>query len=249
MPAGKFYTADYEGEMVSVNTSWRDRNDPNSMTWVEKTIINDDHPGVAHIIGNSTDRKDFNLILLKGQVGGKGGVRSVGQTYGCNYLYKDFTPTFLVCTQKSICAEIADSGYGEENVVYSSIKNILNHPGTFHLYPNIYTANVGNLAMRLACADGHKTVYMLGMTGYSLPEDNIYYEPDHRIYLPAEVEQANNKFTQENVKTFLTYDDVEFFYVCKEKGLMPEAYNWCPNVVEITHLEYIARANLGAIAN
>ena len=80
MSQGRFYTADYLGEMVSANTSWKTRNDPDSMTWVEKTILNDDHDGVAHVIGNSKSRNKFDLRLLKGQVGGARGVRSVGQS-------------------------------------------------------------------------------------------------------------------------------------------------------------------------
>ena len=107
MSAGKFYTADYAGETVSHNVSWKNRNDPNSMIWVEKTITNDTHNKVAHVIGNSTSRKDFDLNLLTGQTGGADGVQSVGQTYGCNQLYKDFAPTFLISVNKKICADNA----------------------------------------------------------------------------------------------------------------------------------------------
>ena len=243
-----FYTEDYEGEMVSVATSWRDKNDPNKMTWVEKTVINDDHDGVAHVIGNSKSRNNFDLRLLKGQVGGAQGVRSVGQSYGCNLLYKDFSPTFLIATNKYICADIADSGYGEDNIVYSNVKNILLHPGNFHLYPQMFTASIGTLALRLACADGHKKVFMVGMTCYDKEDDNIYIGK-HDSYRNANVEGANSKLIKDACKVFLTYDDVEFYYVCKDKGLMPEAYNWTPNVKEISYLEYYNLAGLGAIAH
>jgi hypothetical protein len=248
MPQGRFYTADYLGEMVSANTSWRDRNNPESMTWIEKTIINDEHDGVAHVIGNSKSRRKFDLRTLNGQVGGAKGVRSVGQSYGCNLLYKDFAPTFLIALNKNICAELAASDYTQENIVYSNVKNILANTGSFHLYPNIYTGSAGNLALRLACADGHKQVFMVGMTCYNDPLDNVYIGK-HNSYKETNMESANTKFTQENAKTFLTYSDVEFYYVASDIGLMPEAYNWCPNVKEITYLQYYNLAGLGAIAH
>jgi hypothetical protein len=94
MSQGRFYTADYLGEMVSANTSWKTRNDPESMSWIDKTIINDEHTNVAHVIGNSKSRNRFDLRLLKGQTGGALGVRSVGQSYGCNLVYKDLTQHF-----------------------------------------------------------------------------------------------------------------------------------------------------------
>jgi len=248
MPAGQFYTADYLGEMVSVNTSWRDRNNPDSMTWIEKTIINDDHDSVAHVIGNSKSRHKFDLNLLKGQTGGAKGVRSVGQSYGCNLLYKDFSPTFLITTNKHICSEIAASDYTKENIVFSNVKNILAHPSSFHLYPKMFTGSMGTLALRLACADGHKQVFMVGMTCYHKEDDNIY-AGKHDAYKSINVESSNAKFIQETCKIFLSYSDVEFYYVASDIGLMPEAYNWCPNVKEITYLQYYNLAGLGAIAH
>ena len=248
MSQSRFYTRDYLGEMVSANTSWKTRNDPDSMTWVERTIINDDHNGIAHVIGNSTSRKDFDLNLLNGQVGGARGVQSVGQSYGCNLLYKDFTPTFLVCTNQKLCNEIAQSNYCEDNIVYTNVKNILAHPQKFHLYPKLFTASVGNLALRLACADGHTTVFLVGMTTYITSDDNLYLGK-HELYKDVNIEGANAKLVRDACKIFLTYPDVQFYYVAKDPGLMPEAYNWCPNVKELTYMQYISHAQLGAIAH
>ena len=246
MPQGKFYTKDYTGETISQNTSWKNRNSPDSMIWVEKTIFNDDHDSIAHVIGHSTSRDNFDLNLLNGQTGGKDGVRSVGQTYGCNLLYKDFTPDFLICTNKTICSEIADDGYGKENIVFSNVKNILQHEGHFHLYPHFTPNNAGTLALKLACADGHKKIFLVGMTTYNAPNDNMYYGK-HDAYKEVNVDGANGKFIQDCAKLFLLYDDVEFYYVCKDLGLMPEAYNWIPNIKEITKIQYYNLASLGAV--
>lgn len=241
--------------MVSANTSWKTRNDPSSMTWVERTIFNEDHGGIAHVIGNSKSRKDFDLNLLNGQVGGSKGVKSVGQSYGCNLLYKDFHPTFLITTNKHICRDIAETGYAEDNVVFANVKNILAYPGNFHLYPKLFSASAGNLAMRLACADGHKTVFMIGMTGYRESTDNMYIDDnwylgdDVQVYTEVNVQGANDKFITDSCKIFLTYSDVQFYYVDKDLGLMPEAFNWCPNVKEITYMQYYNLASLGAIAH
>jgi hypothetical protein len=88
---------------------------------------------------------------------------------------------------------------------------------------------------------------MIGMTTYNTPEDNIYFET-HDAYGAVNTEGANSKFISDCTKIFLTYNDVEFFYVAKDAGLMPEEYNWCPNVKEITYNQYYSLASLGAIA-
>lgn len=243
----KFYTADYDGEMISTGTSWRNRKNPEHMHWVEKSIINDQHDAIAHVLGNSSSRinKFINLNMLKGQVGGKDGVRTVGQTYGCNLLYKDFNPDFLIVKNKDLANEIAASGYCENNIVYTNVKNILEHQGKFFLYPQDYSASIGSLAIRLACADGHKTVYLVGMDTYSAPDDNVYASE----YGEIDPLQINNKLFKEYSEIMLTYDDVSF-YLCSDNSYeLPDPFKWIPNLKKLHWMEYISHANLGAIAH
>jgi len=86
------------------------------------------------------------------------------------------------------------------------------------------------------------------MTCYDKEDDNIYIG-EHDVYRETHVESANAKLIQEACRIFLTYNDVEFYYVAKEVGLMPEAYNWTPNVKEINYNQYFNLAGLGAIAH
>jgi len=56
-------------------------------------------------IGNGTSRKDFNLEKL----------RPHGKIYGCNALYRTFTPDVLTAVDHGIMHEIYHSGYCNEN--------------------------------------------------------------------------------------------------------------------------------------
>jgi len=58
-------------------------------------------------IGNGESRKDFDLDKL----------RPFGKIYGCNGLYRDFTPDLLLAMDYNICHEIYRSGYAFENPV------------------------------------------------------------------------------------------------------------------------------------
>ena len=58
--------------------------------------------------GNGESRKDFDLEQL----------RPFGKIYGCNGLYRDFTPDVLVGMDYNICHEIYRSGYAFEHPVY-----------------------------------------------------------------------------------------------------------------------------------
>jgi hypothetical protein len=56
-------------------------------------------------IGNGESRKDFNLDLLK----------PYGKIYGCNALYREYTPDVLVSVDHGIMHEIYQSGYCYKN--------------------------------------------------------------------------------------------------------------------------------------
>jgi len=59
-------------------------------------------------LGNGESRKGVNLDLLK----------PYGKIYGCNALYRDFTPDVLVAVDQGITHEIYQSGYAYTNECY-----------------------------------------------------------------------------------------------------------------------------------
>ena len=59
-------------------------------------------------IGNGESRKNFDLETL----------RPYGKIYGCNGLYRDFTPDILLAMDYNICHEIYRSGYAFDHPVY-----------------------------------------------------------------------------------------------------------------------------------
>lgn len=58
-----------------------------------------DFDDVAYIIGNGTSRKNFDLNLLKGK----------GTSFGCNAIYRDWEPDYLVAIDDLIINEIRKS--------------------------------------------------------------------------------------------------------------------------------------------
>ena len=59
-------------------------------------------------LGNGESRKDVNIDALKPH----------GKIYGCNALYREYTPDVLVAVDQGITHEIYHSGYAYENMCY-----------------------------------------------------------------------------------------------------------------------------------
>ena len=82
------------------------------------------------IIGNGESRMDFDLTSLK----------EAGKIYGCNALYRDFSPDILVAGDVDITVEVVKSGYCKNNncvfsdwnpipaEAYSLLQNDLSNP-------------------------------------------------------------------------------------------------------------------------
>lgn len=59
----------------------------------------------AFVLGNGESRSPLNLDVLK----------TKGKVYGCNALYRDFTPDGLICVDSGMMQEVYDSGYALTN--------------------------------------------------------------------------------------------------------------------------------------
>jgi len=87
-------------------------------------------------IGNGESRKDFDLERL----------RPFGKIYGCNGLYRDFTPDVLVAMDYNICHEIYRSGYAFKHIAY--LKQWEKNPASLYeklFYPETVAKFLGNV--------------------------------------------------------------------------------------------------------
>ena len=250
----KFYTSEYEGEMVTNSISWRDGNKEDNGVWIPKTIFNEDHVETAFVLGNGPSILKYDYALFEGVRASRDfsvsrAPESVGQTYACNLFYQHWTPTFLICFNDDVCTAIKKSNYAEDNIVYSNRRNITKHPNLFHLYPHFEKLFAGPAALRLAAADGHQKVFMLGFDLYDDTKPHIFPETK-RSYQPiTDYNAVNNKLIEQCKRVFDTYEEVNFFHVIQESQHMNETiveeWKWCPNLQTIGYQQFYALAHLG----
>jgi hypothetical protein len=108
--------------------------------------------GNAYIIGNGPSREGFNLNTLK----------TSGQTYGCNALYRDFVPDYLFMVDSKITKGIVEDRVYEKCICYAPSLEANRYPGKINLIPNNPYWVSGQQAMWTACVHGHKNIYLIG---------------------------------------------------------------------------------------
>ena len=84
----------------------------------------------------------------------------MGDTYGCNALYRTHTPTVLVATDRPIAEAIQHSGYSRKNRFYT--RRPLPGLGAQAVPKDYFGFSSGPIATALAAADHNTPVYLLG---------------------------------------------------------------------------------------
>lgn len=105
---------------------------------------------IAFVLGNGLSRQHLNLAHLK----------NCGKIYGCNALYRQFTPDVLVSTDRPISEAIQNSGYALKNKFYT--RRPLPDLGALDLLKKYYTYSSGPNAVALAAHDRYCKIYLLG---------------------------------------------------------------------------------------
>lgn len=104
----------------------------------------------AFVLGNGQSRMGMPLHDLQQR----------GPIYGCNALYRDFTPDVLVATDRPIAQTIEQSGYAGKNRFYTRRPG--ENTGSLVIPKAYFGYSSGPVAVALASLDHNKKIYMLG---------------------------------------------------------------------------------------
>lgn len=104
----------------------------------------------AFVLGNGISRRGLSLD----------NIQQFGPIYGCNALFREFTPTVLVATDKPIALHIEETGYPKQNKFYT--RRPTEGAGGLTIPKPYFGFSSGPVAVALAALDQNKRIYMLG---------------------------------------------------------------------------------------
>lgn len=149
---------------------------------MQQVILVDIKRNNALVIGNGKSRLQFDLHELNATL----------VTYGCNALYRDFIPDFLISHDMGIADEIVDKRIHYQTKFYTQHLTKMDHKHSIgepinFVIQDKYMGDSGTGALRLACMNGHSKIYMIGFD-YSNNNkyiDNVYAGTTH--YQPGPI--------------------------------------------------------------
>lgn len=106
----------------------------------------------AFVVGNGVSRRDIPLKFLK----------NLGPIYGCNALYREFNPDFLIAVDVKMIIEINRAGYQNKNEVWTNPNRMFEKMEGFNFFHPSKGWSSGPTALWLAAKHNNKRIFILG---------------------------------------------------------------------------------------
>ena len=104
----------------------------------------------AFVLGNGVSRQALDLNQLK----------TLGTTYGCNAIYREFVPDVLISTDTPISERIQFDSYSQTHVHYT--RKPLPGSGSRRIAQQYFGFSSGPVAVGQAALDGAVAIYLVG---------------------------------------------------------------------------------------
>lgn len=215
------FRADYPGEFVVVNTIWEGGKRQEQREWIANPIENQHISGRAVCIGSrDSDQPQlgFDYTVLQRHRGGLLGSLKL-QTYGTGEIAQDMRLDFAVDIDPIILQKLIENNYYQDNVVYTTARNCIDHPGDFYLIPQNPRLLMPALPIYLAAFDGHREIFLLGYSKQMQFDHSRWFDNVNEV--------------------FDAYGGVKFWLI-GESTIMPEIWLENANVGTMSYREFIS---------
>lgn len=181
---------------------------------------------VGFVLGNGTSRKDISLTEIS----------SRGTVYGCNALYREFEPDYLVAVDTKMIIEINKSGYQKTHEVWTNPNKAYASFSGFNYFQPSKGWSSGPTALWLASQHRYEQIFILGFDYKGLQDgkkvNNIYAgtqnykrEFDSATYYGNWLKQTYNVVKQ--------HPHITYFRVIAPDNFCPSELNNLSNIKTI----------------
>jgi hypothetical protein len=186
---------------------------------------------IAFVLGNGVSRRSINPHQLK----------TLGSIYGCNALYREFEPDYLIAVDTKMILEINKSGYQKNHEVWTNPNKAYSRFKGFNYFNPSKGWSSGPTALWLASQHNNETIYILGFDYMGLNDgqhfNNIY--ADTQNYKKSK-ESATffGNWMRQTASVVQNNPQKRYIRVIDDKGYIPKDLAKFKNLEHITVEEF-----------
>jgi len=123
------------------------------------------------VLGNGRSRLNIQPSTLK----------PYGKIYGCNALFREFTPDYLIAVDPKMIVEIEKSGFQHKVPVWTNPNSKYKRFSGFNYFNPVLGWSSGPTALNFASSHGYDEIYILGFdyVGIQGLLNNVYADTDN----------------------------------------------------------------------
>ena len=181
---------------------------------------------VAFIVGNGTSRKPIDLNQIK----------SKGVIYGCNALYREFHPDYLVAVDAKMIVEINRAGYQNFNQVWTNPSKAYSKFSNFNYFNPSKGWSSGPTALHMASTKSHKQIYILGFDYMGLQNGqtiNNVYADTHNYKKSTDKATYYGNWLKQTVLTIQKFSQKRYIRVIDDNTFIPTELSRLENLKHI----------------
>ena len=179
----------------------------------------------AFVVGNGTSRSNIDLNILKNN----------GKVYGCNALYREFTPDYLIAVDVKMILEINKAGYQNKNTVWTNQNRAYREFKNFNYFNPSKGWSSGPTALYLASEHDNEEIYILGFDYQGLDNkvNNVYADTTNYKKSTDKATYFGNWLKQTCI-TCQKFPKKRYIRVLGENKFIPKEFK---NLDNLTHID------------
>ena len=187
----------------------------------------------AFVLGNGISRRGIDPDYLK----------QLGQVYGCNAIYREFTPNVLVSTDTPISKSIQETGYAQTNVMYT--RKPFPALGAIRIPNEYYGFSSGPAAVGIAAIDRNAAIYLVGfdMGPTSTGKFNNIYADSEFYKASSAAPTFIGNWANQITTICKNYPKINFYRVVGETTADIPALANVPNLYHMPLEDFLNRIN------
>jgi hypothetical protein len=187
----------------------------------------------AFVLGNGRSRIGAKIKKLKKR----------GTVYGCNALYREFEPDFLIAVDPKMIFEICDKEWQLTHQVWTNPNSRYSKYKGLNFFKNPKGWSSGPTALHKAVIDGYREIYILGFDYYGVDNrhfNNVYADTQN-YKKSSDTATYYGNWMRQTETIIKEFRDIYFYRVIGPETQIISEWSQLNNLRQITYQEMYDR--------
>jgi hypothetical protein len=183
----------------------------------------------AFVLGNGRSRLAIDCSQLS----------TNGTVYGCNAVYREFDPDYLIAVDTKMVNEIVSTGYQETHQVWTNPNRGIHTKKNLNFFSPHKGWSSGPTALWFAASNGHLKIYILGFDFQGIDgKFNNVYADTYNYKKSNEAATYYGNWVNQTQRIIEEFKHIKFTRVVEDNAFNPEIFGNLKNLNTVSYSEF-----------